>query len=239
MIKLPFTVKIEKNRPHKTRDGKIGLTLKANKIDAILDVGANIGQTHDSLRAHGFKGPIISIEPLPALQAGLQAKAKKDKDWTVLPPLALGDKDGDITFHMTGASDLSSMLLPTTMLQQALPNAKIAESVTVPMKTLDSVYAELEQSHGLSNKNVFIKIDAQGAEKMILTHAPETLKKIKGIQIELSLFPLYEGEALYDELLAYLQSYGFKPHMLVETNFNRRIQRQLQIDAILYKDEPK
>jgi len=225
----------KKKKPHKTRDGKIGLTLAAQGINVIIDIGANKGQSRDLYRQHGFKGEIISIEPLPTLQDALQAKAAKDPHWRVLEPLALGDKNGEVTINISTASDLSSLLPASKALHEALPNTKIEDSVTVPMKTLDTLYSELEDT--LAGKKIFIKIDAQGAEKMILQHGTQTLKKVHGLQVEMSLFPLYEGEALYDEILAILKNQGFSPHMLVETNFSRRLNRQLQIDGIFYKGE--
>lgn len=225
---IPF----KKKKPHKTRDGKIGLTLKAHNIDTIIDIGANNGQTRDSLRLHGFTGDIYSIEPVPSLQDVLKAKAQKDSSWHILPPLAIGDKNGECKLNISAASDMSSVLPASGALMQALPDTKVMETVTVPMKTLDTVYAELN----LANKNTFIKIDAQGYEMNILRHAPETLQNAKGFQIEMSLFPLYEGEILFDEIIAFMKKTGFTPHMLVETNFSRRLNRQLQVDGIFFKN---
>jgi len=233
MMILPF----KKKKPHKSREGKIGLTLAANDIDVVIDVGANIGQTHDLLREHGFSGPIISVEPLPALQDVLQPKAAQDPLWEVLPPLALGDHNGTCEINVSESSDLSSVLASTPELMTALPKTCVQTRETVEMKTLDTLYAELESIHLLSEKNVFIKIDAQGAEKMILEKAPRTLQKIAGIQIEMSLFALYQDEALYHEILPILHDAGFEAHMLVETNFSRKLNRQLQIDGIFYKEK--
>lgn len=227
----------KKKKPHKTRDGKIALTLRAQNIDLIIDIGANKGQSRDLYREHGFTGEIISLDPVPSLQDILQAKAKKDPHWSVLPPLALGDKNGEIEFNVCDeATDLSSILPSSESLKTALPNAKNMHSVKVEMKTLDRLFEELEISHNISSKKIFIKIDAQGAEKMILESGQKALEKTHGLQVEMSLFPLYEGEALYDELLQMITKAGFQPHMLVETNFSRRLNRQLQIDGIFYKD---
>ena len=117
-------------------------------------------------------------------------------------------------------------------LMQALPATKVTGTVRVPMKTLDTLYGEL----ALEGKSVFVKIDTQGFEMPILRGAPESLRKIKGLQIEMSLFELYKGETMFDEIIAFLKSAGFTPHMLVETNFSRHLNRQLQIDGIFYKE---
>ncbi len=219
-------------KPHKIREGKINITLENHNIDTVIDIGANIGQTHDNLRKYGFTGDIISIEPLPTLQDLLQEKAKKDSKWQVLKPLALGDRNGECEINISKSSDLSSLLPSSKELLKALPKTEVIDKATVPMKTLDSLYGELN----LENKRVFIKMDTQGYEMNILKNAPQTLDTIIGLQVEMSLFPLYEGEVLFDEIISLLKLYNFTPHMLIETNFSRKLKRQLQIDGIFFKD---
>ncbi len=231
-MKLSLKKLKRKPKPHKTRDGKIGITLTAHNIDTIIDIGANIGQTRDLLRENGFNGDIISVEPLPSLQDMLQEKAKTDPKWQVLEPLALGDHNGECEINISESSDMSSLLPASKELITALPRTNVTGKATIPMKTLNTLYQELN----LENKRVFIKMDTQGYEMKILECAKETLDKIIGIQVEMSLFPLYEGEVLFDEVIALLKQNGFTPHMLIETNFSRKLKRQLQIDGIFFKD---
>lgn len=225
---LPF----KKKKPHKTREGKIALTLKAHAIDTVIDIGANNGQTRDYLRFGGYEGDIISVEPLPALQRTLQNKAKRDPCWSVLPPLAIGDHDGTCLMNVSEASDMSSALPSSSALMSALPKTRVVEQVEVPMKTLDTLLSDLN----LEGRNVFVKMDTQGYEMRILENAPMALPALKGLQLELSLFELYEGETLYDDIIAFLKTRGFHAHMIVENNFSRKLNRQLQVDGIFYKD---
>ncbi len=226
-------IRFSKKKPHKTREGKIALTLKIHGIDTVLDIGANNGQTRDALRKAGFAGRIISVEPLPTLQTTLQKKAAQDPLWDVLLPLALGDQNGTCEIHISEASDMSSLLPASSALHKALPRTQVVQTASVPMKTLDTLYEEL----ALDGQNVFIKLDTQGYEMKILQHGLNALRSATGLQVEMSLFPLYEGETLYDEILPFLKTQGFEAHMLVETNFSRVLNRQLQIDGIFYKNK--
>ncbi len=222
----------KKQKPHKNPEGKVVLTLKAHNIDTVIDIGANIGQTHDCLRQWGFEGDIISVEPLPSLQNLLQKKAEKDSNWTVLPSLALGDSNKDIEINISEASDMSSILPVSEELLIALPKANTVSTATIPMKTLDTLYDELN----LDNKNVFIKMDTQGYEMNILQHGLQALKKAVGLRLEMSLFEVYEGEALMSDIMIFLKEKGYNPHMLWEVFFSRKLNRQLQVDGVFYKD---
>ena len=63
-----------------------------NKIDTVLDIGANKGQYAQSLRRFGFKGRIISFEPLNKEFNILQKNSKNDSNWIVGEQIALGNK---------------------------------------------------------------------------------------------------------------------------------------------------
>lgn len=215
-----------------TRDKQVVMTMAAHGIDTVIDIGANKGQTRDMLRGAGFEGDIISLEPIPSLYELLQSKAKSDPKWTILKPLAIGENEGECQVNVSQAPDMSSLLASTAALLQAFPKTRVTETVTVPMKTLDQLYESLN----LGGRKVFIKIDTQGYEMPILKSGPKALAQAAGLQIEMSLFELYKGEALFDEIIGFLKGKGFRPHMLFEIAFSRSLNRQLQVDGVFYKD---
>lgn len=222
----------KKQKPHKTPEGKVVITLQNHDIDTVIDIGANIGQTGENLRKWGYKGDIISVEPLPSLQETLKEKAANDPKWIILPSLALGETNKDIEINISESSDMSSILETSDELLEALPKAKAINNVTIPMKTLDALYKELN----LDGKKVFIKMDTQGYEMNILKHGEEALKQATGLRLEMSLFEVYKGETLMADIMMFLKERGFNPHMIWETYFSRKLNRQLQADGVFYKD---
>jgi hypothetical protein len=58
---------------------------------------------------------------------------------------------------------------------------------------------------------VFLKIDCQGLDFEVLKGAGDCMKKVEGLQSEMSSIPLYLGVPDYLELLQYCRSLGFEP----------------------------
>lgn len=79
-------------------------------IDVILDVGANAGQFAVSLReSMGYRGEIVSFEPLPDAFAHLRSFAVQDPAWEA-HNVALGEADGELTLNVSKNRVSSSFL---------------------------------------------------------------------------------------------------------------------------------
>lgn len=224
----------KKRRLRKSREGKIVRILDAFAIDAVCDIGANIGQTRDSLRRAGYRGRIVSFEPAPDAHATLVSRARHDPAWEIAPRMAVGARAGEDMLNLADSSDMSGLRPPTPDLVAALPGARVRAQTPVTVATLDSVF----DAHFRADERVFVKIDTQGHERAVLAGAAESLTRIVGIQLELSLLPLYAGEETYLSFLNDLHGWGFAPYMLVETNFSQVLARQLQIDALFMRGAP-
>ncbi len=206
--------------------------LEQNRIDTVIDVGANTGQTAAELRAFGFVGRIISYEPIGECHAELVVKSASDPNWSIAERCALGDKGGTIELLVSEGSSLSSVRTPTEAMSQALPKVRAASHETVPIHRLDTVMKKEIASLG----RVFLKIDAQGHDMAVLRGAEGLMKRLAGVKIEMSLLPLYEGESLYLDILTYLHKKGFTPHLLVDVGYSKKLVRQLQIDGVFMRD---
>src|SRR5262249_20346310 len=63
-------------------------------INCVLDVGANVGDYGLALRSLGYKGWILSFEPVSATYARLAENAKGDPRWATFR-FALGDENAE------------------------------------------------------------------------------------------------------------------------------------------------
>ena len=147
--------------------------------------------------------------------------------------MALGDAPGTQTIHVAGNSESSSILEMLKLHEDAAPHSRYTGEETIRVETLDAMF---DKTCG-SARNVYLKVDTQGYEAQVLRGATHSLKRIDTIQVEMSLAPLYAGQALFDDLYADLRSKGY---MLVgvENNFgNAQTGQLLQIDGI-FRREP-
>jgi FkbM family methyltransferase len=200
-------------------------------IDTVLDVGANAGQFGRELRSLGYRGRIISFEPLTEAFQQLQAVASGDAGWRVLN-LALGDAAGSQKIHQAGNSESSSLLEMLPLHLDAAPCSRYTGEETVRVETLDALFDEVcRGAH-----NIYMKIDTQGYESQVLKGAARSLAQIDTIQIEMSLAPLYAGQALFGDLYARLTGSGYAL-VGVENNFgDARTGHLLQMDGIFHRE---
>jgi FkbM family methyltransferase len=173
-------------------------------IDLVLDVGANTGQYARGLRRAGYQGRIVSFEPLAGAFSRLARSAERDRRWSVVNQ-ALGARDHEVTLHVSGDSRASS-ILPMLPLHRDVASyfAKVGEE-RITVRKLDSVWSD----HVPAGSKTYLKIDTQGSEKQVLAGAARSLAKVRAIQIEISIVPLYQGTLLLPEVLRSMEKKGF------------------------------
>ncbi len=200
-------------------------------IDYVIDIGANVGQFSLELLENGYKGDIISFEPLTSAYTDLLKNSKKYENWTVYDKSAIGNLDGEIDINISNNSVSSSVLNISEKHIDASNESKYIGVEKVSINRLDSVI----KTDVLFEKNIFIKIDTQGFEWQVLEGANEILKKSKGVLCELSFDELYEGQHQWKDIIAKLEQYGFKLWSLQYGLTNKESGQTLQCDAIFYK----
>jgi FkbM family methyltransferase len=204
--------------------------LKMNNIQIVLDVGANTGQYSFGLRKAGFKGRILSFEPVSDAYHELKTRALHDKSWQTFN-FALGEANGYSSIHISGHSPSSSILPMTELHIDASPGSEYLSEEKIEVKTLDSIYDSL----GITGENVFLKIDTQGYEKKVLDGAVGSLSSIMGLQLELSASELYEGEEIYYSICRFVEERNFRLVRIIPGFTHKGTHEMLQFDALFFR----
>jgi FkbM family methyltransferase len=201
--------------------------LIVHEVNLILDVGANTGQFGSYLRDAGYRGRILSFEPISTSWNQLIKNSKGDDLWDVAPRAAIGNNDGEIEIHVSENSVSSSVLNMLDAHSNSAPDSRYIGVERVPLRRIDSAV----KNYLAQDAKIFLKIDTQGYEDRVLEGAVDILPRVTVIQLELSLVPLYEDQRLFDELILKLKSYGFELWAITPVFIDPKSGRLLQIDA--------
>ena len=204
--------------------------IEHHKINKIFDVGANCGQYALQTFKLGFEGEIISFEPVKTTFIDLEKKAEKHKKWKSFN-FGLGKIEEELEINISENTYSSSFLdiMPSHI--QSAPKSKTIGKEIVSIKTLDAIFDKLVDENDI----VLLKIDVQGFEKNVLEGASVSLKKIHGIQIEMSIEELYRKEMLYLEMINYITSLGYNLHSLENGFYDEKSGKLLQVDGVFFR----
>ena len=213
---------------------KMQRLLAYHNIDLVFDVGANIGQYAKLLRELGYSGRIVSFEPLSSAYSQLKAVSEKDPLWEIAPQAAIGNQEGEIIINIAGNSQSSSALPMLDAHLESAPESAYSGSETVKLSRLDTLAKDYIKSE---TKSIFLKIDVQGLEKQVLEGATAILPLVKGIKLELSLVPLYEGQVLFKEMIDIIEKLGYELYGIEPGFTAEKTGRMLQMDGIFFKPD--
>jgi FkbM family methyltransferase len=200
-------------------------------VDAVFDVGANVGNYVRELRSGGFAGRVVSFEPREAAHAVLVERADRDPAWVIAPAMALGSAAGEAEINVAGNSASSSLREMTGLHQKAAPESKYVGKEKIEVQRLDSVFG---QYVGGATKP-FLKIDTQGYELEVLEGARACLHRFVGIQAELSLRELYGGQTLWLDFARRLEREGFQLANLFPVFSDDSTGELLQFDGVFFR----
>lgn len=217
--------------PAATQFGRFIAALDTFEIDLIVDVGANEGQFGESLRESGYRGQIVSIEPLNKAYENLLDISRHDPNWLIHPRCAVGDKNGEIEINISANSVSSSVLPMLDTHVEAAPQASYIGKDRCNLVTLDSILP----TYLAKSKSTLIKIDTQGYEWQVLDGAKDAIKHSRGVLIEMSMIPLYEGQKLWQEIINRLQAEGFTLWALQPAFIDPNNGRTLQLDGLFFR----
>ena len=172
-------------------------------LAAVVDIGANRGQFALAAREYAPQARIISFEPLPG-PAGTFRRLFAGDPMVTLQETAIGPENGETTIHVA-ADDDSSSLLPMALQTSLFPGA--AECGTAQIKVV-------RLADRLSGDEIrppaLLKLDVQGYELEVLRGCEDLLGGFAWIYVECSFVELYGGQALADEVIAWLRDRDFR-----------------------------
>ncbi len=218
-------------QPPSKNTRNLATLLAYHGIDLVLDVGANTGQYAQRLRRAGYAGRIISFEPQSAVYSELSEAATGDPAWIVAPRMALGASTEPLTLNLSPTSDMSSALAMTEEMAGLLQRSAFTGRETVPQHRLDAVFDEF----AAETDTVLLKSDTQGYDRAVLDGAAGILDRVRAIQLELAIVPVYVGEPSWREMIDHLGGLGFAPALFIPGYFNRRTARLISMDGVFVR----
>jgi len=190
----------------------------------IIDIGAHRGESVRFLKKIFPEGTIFSIEPDPDSFAILSETAIEGVSYF---NLALSDKDGESVFYKNKISHTNSLLKVNEKSHDSI-------GITKAIKENNTEYFE-NFNHEIKVKTMTIdsfltanpigdidllKIDVQGAEKLVLTGAANTFPHVKAMVIEVSFYDYYEQQSSFLDVERIIAPYGFKLFSISEISNN-------------------
>ncbi|RZI81731.1 MAG: FkbM family methyltransferase [Rubrivivax sp.] len=179
------------------------------QVRGVIHVGAHegkeIGLYENTLNAQR----VLYVEANPAVFARLTSNINEradKKSAVILVNRAVSDTNGTLQLHLA-TFDQSSSILPMELHREVYPQVEPAGSIDVQASRLDDLMADFALNPTGFN---LLNIDVQGAEALVLRGAPEVLKHVEAVNVEVNFADLYRGGALIEDIEAILLAAGFK-----------------------------
>lgn len=172
-----------------------------------VDIGANTGQSIESIKLFAPDAKVVSFEPNPELADKLERRYRADPNVRIRA-VGLSDAVAMLTLHVPvyrgfvydGLASLSYADAQGWINDDTVfffsPKHLVVRSYQCPVETLDMQAVE---------NPVFIKIDVEGFETNVIKGGVETLRKHE---------PILLVESLHNkpELLEFVATLGFRPY---------------------------
>lgn len=173
---------------------------KKFKISTFIDVGANEGNVSNAINYISPNTKIFAFEPLKGKGKLIRNKIKSKN--LIVESIALSDHSGTQTFYEYGFHASSSFIKPDPT--KSSKYMEVAKSYPVKMITLDQYFKNKELE-----KPIFVKMDVEGTENLIITGGQKTLKQVSFIVIEASFIEVRKNQCQFDEIYDQLIKLGF------------------------------
>ena len=205
-------------------------SLKYNKINSIIDVGAHEGNFMIEIIKKIPNMKVISFEPVKSSFKILNKNSEKYHNWKTYP-YALGNMEQKTEINLSDYSEANSFLTITNELINFRPELKIIGKEVIHCKKLDNFFEEIK----FCEKPIMLKIDTQGYDLEVLKGAKETLKIIDFLFIEVSTAKVYENQPLFSDIINFVEKENFKVWSVDRLMGNRKTGQTFQVDILFSK----
>ena len=203
--------------------------LKSLPIGMVVDVGANRGQFSLAVSHWRPSVRIVAFEPLPG-PAATYRSLFADNPHVTLHEVALASERGEMEMNISRRDDSSSLLPIADLQTRHFPGTERVATRKVPVAPLGDFLPAQDIGPG-----ALLKIDVQGFELPVLQSAQALLGRFGWVYAECSYVPLYEGQALADEVIAFLAERGFALKARFNPSYGRAGGEMLQADLLFEK----
>ena len=185
---------------------KLTIALNALPLDegiTLIDVGA-AGDIQPRWKQIQQFIRYIGFEPDERSRSALIVKPQNCYEYTIRPE-ALGKQNNEnVDFYLCVKKEVSSLYHPRTDFLKLFPDSERFNVVKTSKASLTSLDAiKIDRAD-------FIKIDTQGSELDILQGSTLTLGKAYGLEVEVEFIELYQGQALFGQIVDFLAPLGFE-----------------------------
>lgn len=177
--------------------------LKNKNIKTILDIGANDGGFIRRYRSVFPDAMIYAFEAMPEPFKRLNEKLNSDKKLKTFN-IALSNYKGEVDFFVSSNEGSSSLLQMEYVHKINFPTSAKNHLIKVNCDLLDNLLPELK-----IESTVMMKLDVQGAERLVLEGSVKTLEMVDVIYSEVNFVELYKNAVLVTDLIVLLKKYNF------------------------------
>lgn len=183
---------------------------------ALIDIGAYRGDWTRMARAAFGNVPALMVEPQTALHANLERYCLGAHGVSARNSLLAAVAGQAVNFHEMGTG--SSIFAEASNAPRTLTTKVTA--------TLDAVAAEWLPAA----RDIFLKIDVQGAELEVLRGGLATLPRCALVQLEVAMLAYNAGAPLLPDVTAWMAERGWLP--IEVSGFSRPRTELVQIDLL-------
>ncbi|MCW3104391.1 MAG: hypothetical protein JWO09_2831 [Bacteroidetes bacterium] len=228
-----FGILVRKYNPATSEELRRIRLFEHYNIDLVFDIGANKGQYATGIMDAGYRNKIVSFEPLSSAHSVIDSLSKNYGNWAIAQRCAIGSTKEEIEINISANSVSSTLLNMLDTHLDGAPESKIIGKEKVQVYPLD----EIAEEYIKESKNIFLKIDVQGFEQEVLKGAQGMLAKAKGVEMEISLVPLYQDQNwLLAEILDYMTKKSFTLVSIVPAFTDHKSGKVLQCNGIFFRD---